>query len=1043
MPDGRVEVPVLWKDDNLRPPSNFEAALARWEKQEKSLARNPEVRRRYDEVIQEWERKGYVEKITGPFEPSAFYIPHFPVIREDKKTTKVRIVMDCKASFGGGLSLNDCVMQGPKVINSLFNVLLHFRTHKYALIADAQEMFLRLRLRPEDAVYHRFIYSPLREKSYCVYQSRSHVFGNRGSLTNAVATVKLEALKQAEKFPLAARVVLHGSLVDDNLASVETEEEASLVVKGLNSIYGACGIQLHKWVTNLTDAGSLQQPEFEFREYDDEGVQDKALGVFWNTSKDSFSFRYPAPSQHRWTKRLLLKKYMAIYDPQGWILPFVMLARIAYRDTWREKLEWDEEVPRRLQITWNKWFAQLPELSAIEVPRSFDQCQESQLHTFVDASGEGYGAVAYMVSATGSRMVAARGKVNSDVGKTIPKLELLAACLGVKLAAAISEALKIPSTSMWYWGDSMNVLSWIRAPGREIDRFCARKAAQIRQLTDPSRWRYVNTSENPADLVTRGATAEKLANNSLWWNGPDFLPDPDGWPKTEIKVTQYEDLPDEQELRKLIGIYHSSSGILVDPFAKFSELNMALSVMRQVLQFIWLVKRSTLPRPTMVNARTALITWSQKQSWPSEYATLEAGQELPLGHLWNQFDYCLQDRCIMLSGRTRRTPVPLLHKDSHLALIWLRDIHVWDLRHAGGPQVLLAESRKQFWVLRGTNVCKGVVRSCVTCRRRQPQSASQRMAPLPEHRYSPMEGDGSHFAFETVAIDIAGPYMTSQGRGRAKAKRYLLLFCCPLFRAVHFEILYGEGTSDVLMALQRFASRRGMPKQVISDNGTQFHRASIELKNVRSLIKSGVVQVSQKWQDVIWLFNPPRMPHTGGVFESLVKSAKTAFKAVVGNVGLTDEQLLTGFVYAEDLLNKRPLAVLPSDANDPDPLTPAHFLAGSRVPELGLLDLNGNTDYVNAWQKMNEIRDKFWQRFLVEFIPTLESRTKWQTGTECLKVGDVVVSLENGKTSQGRWPLGVVQEVRTNPNDRLVRTVVVRIGKELFKRHVKSLMPLF
>ena len=116
----------------------------------------------------------------------------------------------------------------------------------------------------------------------------------------------------------------------------------------------------------------------------------------------------------------------------------------------------DEEVPRRLQITWNKWFAQLPELSAIEVPRSFDQCQESQLHTFVDASGEGYGAVAYMVSATGSRMVAARGKVNSDVGKTIPKLELLAACLGVKLAAAISEALKIPSTSMWYWGDSMN-----------------------------------------------------------------------------------------------------------------------------------------------------------------------------------------------------------------------------------------------------------------------------------------------------------------------------------------------------------------------------------------------------------------------------------------------------------------------------------------------------------------------------------------------------------------------------------------------------------
>ena len=122
--NNQIEIATLWLGD-ARPPNNWEAALESWTRLEKKLARNPGQREQYEAVMQKWLERGYARAIPLSPEERAkgFYLTHFPVIREDKATTKLRVVMNGKAEFGG-VSLNSCISKGPKLMNDLFLVLL-------------------------------------------------------------------------------------------------------------------------------------------------------------------------------------------------------------------------------------------------------------------------------------------------------------------------------------------------------------------------------------------------------------------------------------------------------------------------------------------------------------------------------------------------------------------------------------------------------------------------------------------------------------------------------------------------------------------------------------------------------------------------------------------------------------------------------------------------------------------------------------------------------------------------------------------------------
>ena len=124
------------------------------------------------------------------------------------------------------------------------------------------------------------------------------------------------------------------------------------------------------------------------------------------------------------------------------------------------------------------------------------------------------------------------------------------------------------------------------------------------------------------------------------------------------------------------------------------------------------------------------------------------------------------------------------------------------------------------------------------------------------------------------------------------------------------------------------ASRRRLPNEMYSDNGTSIKAADKEFKQLITAIEPEKIQESVANNGVTWYFNPPAAPHFGGVHETMIKAAKMAINGILGNGDITEEELMTAIVGAEALINSRPLTYQSANPADAIPLTPNHFLHG-------------------------------------------------------------------------------------------------------------------
>ena len=182
-------------------------------------------------------------------------------------------------------------------------------------------------------------------------------------------------------------------------------------------------------------------------------------------------------------------------------------------------------------------------------------------------------------------------------------------------------------------------------------------------------------------------------------------------------------------------------------------------------------------------------------------------------------------------------------------------------------------------------------------------------------------------AFAKCCVDYAGPFITKITR-RVSAKRYLCLFTCSATRAVHLGTACSLSTTDFLNAFSRMVATRGRPEEVTSDNGTNFVGADRELRELVLAMDQEQIADNAASDGIRWNWNLPLRLHFGGVFESLVKVAKKTLKAVVGNAGLTDDELQTAIKEVEALMNSKPLTYEGADPRDEPVLTPNHFLVG-------------------------------------------------------------------------------------------------------------------
>lgn len=305
--------------------------------------------------------------------------------------------------------------------------------------------------------------------------------------------------------------------VDDGLMGADTIEEATTMKKQVIKLLQKGQLELAKWASNesalvTTDA----KGSFEFKDPEIASV----LGIKWIPSKDIFIYKVKIYDElSDWTKREILSEIGSLYDPNGYISPVVIVAKIIMQKIWRHGSKWDDQIPEELMIKWNNFLQTLAAVKEIEIPRWLGMAKTlySELHTFTDASERAYAAVTYVKTIT----VDGQAKVSLVQSKTrvapvkekkisIPRLELCGSHLGAKLAEAVHNEFGEQIKQSFFWTDSEIVLLWLRKSSCQLHTFVANRVAAIQSKTIQKgyHWKWVAGKENPADLASRGLSAD-------------------------------------------------------------------------------------------------------------------------------------------------------------------------------------------------------------------------------------------------------------------------------------------------------------------------------------------------------------------------------------------------------------------------------------------------------------------------------------------------------------------------------------------------------
>lgn len=173
----------------------------------------------------------------------------------------------------------------------------------------------------------------------------------------------------------------------------------------------------------------------------------------------------------------------------------------------------------------------------------------------------------------------------------------------------------------------------------------------------------------------------------------------------------------------------------------------------------------------------------------------------------------------------------------------IREIHE-KLCHAGSL-IIMSKLREKFWIISARRSVRSVISKCVICQRHQSKHMEFEPPPLPVNRVR----DAA--IFEITRVDFAGSDFLCGGE-----KALIVIFTCAVYRAVHFKLASSLSMDEFIDCFRRFIARRGRPKCMHSDNGTNFKGTANALKSLnweRVARNSSVLEIE-------WVFNPPSAP---------------------------------------------------------------------------------------------------------------------------------------------------------------------------------------
>ncbi|XP_078357270.1 uncharacterized protein LOC144642154 [Oculina patagonica] len=638
--DGRYEVSLPWKEDRVSLKYNYRQAERRLYNLEKKLLHEPMKAVSYREAINKYVENGVAEEvpcdeITPTDGRPVFYLPHHAIIREDKQTTKTRVVFDALAKDSNGVSLNSCLEPGPALQLDLARILLRFRKNVVGIMGDIEKMFLQIRLKEEDRDSHRYLWRDLDPQATPkIYRMTRVTFGVVSRRDNVQETLKLQQ-SATELMQKAAFSLTKWSSNSSELMKAMPERDRA--------------------------AGSLVSLESGLAA---EHPITKALGLKWNTCTDNLVFAIDVDivksrSKTVYTKRMVASLAAKIFDPIGLIAPFLVRSKLILQSLWTKGVGWDEEIPMEVSLKWNQWVLELSELEHLQIPRCYTDLLLSQnpkveLHAFGDASEVAYASAVYL------RVVGEDGKVSTSLVMsktrvapvrkiTLPRLELMAAVITARLCTYVKGAIDCPISRIVCWTDNSSTLHWIRGAASQWKPFVANRVIEIQSLLDPSVWRYCPGLQNPADLPTRGLPASQLRESHLWWKGPSWLQESEkDWPEDLRSKPSSEIVDPEKKSKASVSCVVQPKEPFID-FTRFSKYSRLLRTVAWIRRFVSnsRVKEeeridSPLPGLEIQHAEEWLISHVQEESFPEEIASCKQHGPVKDSNLANLNPLCVR-----------------------------------------------------------------------------------------------------------------------------------------------------------------------------------------------------------------------------------------------------------------------------------------------------------------------------------------------------------------------------------------------------------------
>ena len=400
----------------------------------------------------------------------------------------------------------------------------------------------------------------------------------------------------------------------------------------------------------------------------------------------------------------------------------------------------------------------------------------------------------------------------------------------------------------------------------------------------------------------------------------------------------------------------------------------------------------------------------------------------------------------------------LLPPKEYFTKLNIEEVHS-NMFHSGVSQTL-AEIRQEYWILKGRSVVKRVLNGCKVCQ--IVEEGPYRMPQIPSW---PKERVVQSVPFEYSGLDYFGPLyiknyvnVASEDEAPATKKVWVCLFTCFAIRAVHIELIEDMSAEEFLLCFRRFIARRGIPKQILSDNAIQFNTARSVLNKIWSdVVRNDDVIDFSAAKGIEWKFIVNLAPWMGGVYERLVGITKRALRKVIGSRCLSEKQLITVLTEVETVVNSRPLIYVDDDINSSFIITPLSFLSQSHqhfIPDFKIdTDTFEPTERISTsqqllqrWKSGQKCLNQFWTIWCKDYLLSLRERSDStlnkarNSSKQKPQIGDVVLIKES--LPRGQWKIGKISKL-IKGRDNAIRSAEVTLpSRRCLHRALKLLYPI-